>query len=80
MDRIVVDHFDSFNDIGKVIDFESALTGCVSVDELSNMDAFRNATAENYQLRIALLIYIHLDVCKSCSKTSTVYGPQLLTE
>jgi hypothetical protein len=46
MDRIVVDHFDSFNDIGKVIAFESALKGCVSVDELSNMDAFRNATAD----------------------------------
>jgi hypothetical protein len=45
MDRIVVDHFDSFNDIGNVIAFESALKGCVSVDELSNMGAFRNATA-----------------------------------
>jgi hypothetical protein len=45
MDRIVVDHFDSFNCIGKVIAFESALKGCVSVDELSNMDAFRNARA-----------------------------------
>jgi hypothetical protein len=40
MDRIVVDHFVSFNDIGKVIAFESALKGCVSVGELSNMDAF----------------------------------------
>jgi GTP cyclohydrolase III len=40
MDRIAVDHFDSFNDTGKVIDFESELKGCVSVDELSNIDAF----------------------------------------
>jgi hypothetical protein len=46
MDRIVVDHFDSFNDIGKVIAFESALKGCVSWDELSNMDALRNETAK----------------------------------
>jgi hypothetical protein len=46
MDRIAVDHFESFNDTGKVIDFESELKGCVSVDELSNIDAFWNATAE----------------------------------
>jgi hypothetical protein len=46
MDRIVVDHFDSFNDIGKVIAFESALKGCVFVDELSYIDAFRNAMAD----------------------------------
>jgi hypothetical protein len=46
MDRIVVDHFDSFNEIGKVIDVESVLKGCISMDELSNMDAFRNATAD----------------------------------
>jgi hypothetical protein len=46
MYRIVVAHFDSLNDIGKVIAFESALKGCVSVDEQSNMDAFRNATAD----------------------------------
>jgi hypothetical protein len=46
MDRIVVDHFESFNDIGKLIAFESELKGCVYVGEPSNMDAFRNATSE----------------------------------
>jgi hypothetical protein len=46
MDRIVVDHFDRFNDIGKVIAFESALKGCVYVGELSNMDAFQNTAAK----------------------------------
>jgi hypothetical protein len=46
MDRIVVDHFDSFNAIGKVIAFDIALKGCVSVNELSNMDAFRITMAD----------------------------------
>jgi hypothetical protein len=44
IDRIVVDQFNRFSDIRKVILFESALKGSVSV-ALSDRDTFQNATA-----------------------------------
>jgi hypothetical protein len=40
MDRIVVDQFDSFNEINNVIEFESSLKGCVSTATLSDRGAF----------------------------------------
>jgi hypothetical protein len=83
MDRYVIDHFDSFNYKGKVIAFESAMKVCFSVDELSNMDAFRNATANKLSAEdifANLHPLVRVCVCVSCSKTSTMYGPQLFTE
>jgi hypothetical protein len=43
-DRIVVDQFDRFNDIIKVLSFESSLKGYVSTATLIDRDAFRKAT------------------------------------
>ena len=45
LDRIIVDRFDSFNDISKVISFQSALEGGACTAEQENRDAFQKASA-----------------------------------